>query len=126
MYRSGRRDLYIDESTGTLFNVQLLAATAVSAEEGAMFARTPHGAVDSCRSGRPDLYKLHPPPPQPRLNTAKEAGTGVSRCEIWQMLLGYRPLNLPRRAETMAKKRREYFRSREQGCFSCRGRGAVA
>jgi len=33
---------------------------------------------------------------------------GVSRCEVWQMLLSYRPLTRERRAEALQRKRSEY------------------
>jgi len=33
---------------------------------------------------------------------------GLSRCEVWQLLLGYRPLTRERRAEALQRKREEY------------------
>lgn len=37
---------------------------------------------------------------------------GLSRCEVWQLLLGYRPLSKERRAEALQRKREEYFQLR--------------
>ena len=34
-------------------------------------------------------------------------GQGLSRCEVWQLLLGYRPLSKERRAEALQRKREE-------------------
>jgi len=37
---------------------------------------------------------------------------GLSRCEVWQLLLGYRPLTRERRQEALQRKREEYFQLR--------------
>ncbi|CAK0884413.1 unnamed protein product [Prorocentrum cordatum] len=71
-------------------------------------------------------------PPRPRRTQRFEAALGVetvdrkalaelawcgvpaelSRCEVWQLLLGYRPLTRERRSDALARKREEYWELR--------------
>lgn len=39
--------------------------------------------------------------------------SGLSRCEVWQLLLGYRPLTRERRMEALQRKRQEYAELRQ-------------
>jgi len=50
--------------------------------------------------------------------TWKGIPEGVRRSEVWQLLLGYRPLTSGRRQETLQRKRQEYLDLRETLYFS--------
>mmetsp|Transcript_8872 Transcript_8872/g.15925 ORF Transcript_8872/g.15925 Transcript_8872/m.15925 type:complete len:416 (+) Transcript_8872:79-1326(+) len=49
--------------------------------------------------------------------TWKGVPEGVSRCEVWQQLLGYRPLTSGRRQDALQRKRQEYMDLRQSLYF---------
>mmetsp|Transcript_3655 Transcript_3655/g.9275 ORF Transcript_3655/g.9275 Transcript_3655/m.9275 type:complete len:416 (+) Transcript_3655:73-1320(+) len=49
--------------------------------------------------------------------TWKGVPEGVSRCEVWQQLLGYRPLTSGRRQDALQRKRQEYVDLRQSLYF---------